>query len=151
MQQQSLWIGHGGWKSHSFWRELPNYNPVTVESSTPGVDHAGEVIALFDAPGGEEGDMFGDNGGAELGADEGKKYDEGEYFIQEAGGEHKVSLISSNYQVDLFPNRMMLLITFYPQSLHLLCPPSLHPHPPPKRNQSYLKSRQSLVDMKADL
>ena len=59
---------------HSFWRELPNYNHFTVKSSTPGVDHAGEVIALFDAPGGEEGDMFRDNGGAELGADEGEKY-----------------------------------------------------------------------------
>ena len=45
-------------------------------------------------------------------ADEGEKYNEGEDFVQEAGGEHKVSLISSHYQVDLFPNRMMLLITF---------------------------------------
>ena len=136
---------------HSFWRELPNYNPVAVESSTPGVDQAREVIALFDAPGGEEGDVFGDDGGAELGADEGEKYDEGEDFIQEAGGEHKVSLISSNYQVNLFPSRMMLLITFYPRSLHLLFPPSLHPHPPPKRNRSYQKSRQSLVDVTVDL
>ena len=127
---------------HSFWRELPNYNPVAVESSTPGVDHAGEAIALFDAPGGEEGDVFRDDGGAELGFDEGEKYNEGEDFIQEAGGEHKVSLISLNYQVGLFPNRTTLLITFYPRSLHLinpwslhlLFPPSLHPHPPPKRN-----------------
>ena len=34
---------------------------------------------------------------SEMMADEGEKYNEGEDFVQEAGGEHKVSLISSNY------------------------------------------------------
>ncbi|KIJ96210.1 hypothetical protein K443DRAFT_10781 [Laccaria amethystina LaAM-08-1] len=74
---------------HSFWRELPNYSPVAVESSTPGVDHAAEAIALFDVPGGEAGEVFGDDGSAELGVDEGEKSDEGEDFVEEAGGEHK--------------------------------------------------------------
>jgi len=36
---------------------------------------------------------FGDDGGAELDADEGEEYDEGEDFVEEVGG-HKVSLIS---------------------------------------------------------
>jgi hypothetical protein len=85
---------------HSFWRELPNYSPVAVESSTPGVDHAAEAIALFDVPGGEAGDVFGDDGSAELGVDEGEKSDEGEDFVEEAGGEHKVSFISSNYNIN---------------------------------------------------
>ncbi|KAF8200151.1 hypothetical protein BJ912DRAFT_948114 [Pholiota molesta] len=37
------------WKElHSFWRELPNYNPISVTTSTPGLDHAAEASALFD-------------------------------------------------------------------------------------------------------
>ena len=75
--------------------------------------------------------MIRDDRGAELGANEGEKYDEGEDFVQE-GGEYKVSFISSNYQVNLFPNRMMLGITLYLWSMHLLHPPSLHLHPPSK-------------------
>jgi hypothetical protein len=36
------------WKElHSFWRELPNYNPICVTTSTPGVDHAGQAAAAF--------------------------------------------------------------------------------------------------------
>ncbi|KAJ7888863.1 hypothetical protein B0H14DRAFT_3855863 [Mycena olivaceomarginata] len=34
---------------HAFWRELPNYNPVGVQSSEPGTDHAGEAAGLFDS------------------------------------------------------------------------------------------------------
>lgn len=34
---------------HGFWRELPNYNPIGVESSEPGTDHAAAALALFDA------------------------------------------------------------------------------------------------------
>ncbi|KAJ6459852.1 hypothetical protein C8R45DRAFT_1109233 [Mycena sanguinolenta] len=33
---------------HAFWRELPNYNPVGVQSSEPGVDHAGAAADLFE-------------------------------------------------------------------------------------------------------
>ncbi|KAJ7191271.1 hypothetical protein GGX14DRAFT_407338 [Mycena pura] len=33
---------------HAFWRELPNYNPIGVQSSEPGTDHAAEAEALFD-------------------------------------------------------------------------------------------------------
>lgn len=37
------------WKEfHSFWRELPNYNPVAVENSTPGTDHAAAAAILFE-------------------------------------------------------------------------------------------------------
>ncbi|KAJ3478613.1 hypothetical protein NLJ89_g12372 [Agrocybe chaxingu] len=32
---------------HSFWRELPNYNPIAVTTSAPGTDHAGEAAAAF--------------------------------------------------------------------------------------------------------
>ncbi|KAJ7497809.1 hypothetical protein B0H11DRAFT_1639326, partial [Mycena galericulata] len=32
---------------HGFWRELPNYNPVGVQSSEPGTDHAGAASALY--------------------------------------------------------------------------------------------------------
>ncbi|KAF8156742.1 hypothetical protein B0H34DRAFT_808159 [Crassisporium funariophilum] len=39
------------WKEfHGFWRELPNYNPIGVTSSTPGADHAAAAAALFDVP-----------------------------------------------------------------------------------------------------
>ncbi|KAJ7131096.1 hypothetical protein C8R44DRAFT_594956, partial [Mycena epipterygia] len=32
---------------HGFWRELPNYNPVGVQSSQPGTDHASAAQALY--------------------------------------------------------------------------------------------------------
>ncbi|KAJ7769585.1 hypothetical protein DFH07DRAFT_735829, partial [Mycena maculata] len=32
---------------HAFWRELPNYNPIGVQSSEPGTDHAGAVADVF--------------------------------------------------------------------------------------------------------
>ena len=32
---------------HAFWRELPNYNPVGVQSSEPGTMHASDAAALF--------------------------------------------------------------------------------------------------------
>ncbi|KAJ7195660.1 hypothetical protein GGX14DRAFT_474648 [Mycena pura] len=35
---------------HAFWRELPNYNPVGVQSSEPGTDHASDAEALFQPP-----------------------------------------------------------------------------------------------------
>jgi hypothetical protein len=35
---------------HSFWRELPNYNPIGVQSSEPGTDHAAEAEQLFQVP-----------------------------------------------------------------------------------------------------
>ncbi|KAJ7862337.1 hypothetical protein B0H14DRAFT_3863136 [Mycena olivaceomarginata] len=35
---------------HSFWRELPNYNPVGVQSSEPGTDHAADAAQLFQPP-----------------------------------------------------------------------------------------------------
>ncbi|KAJ7476798.1 hypothetical protein FB451DRAFT_1397032 [Mycena latifolia] len=34
---------------HAFWRELPNYNPVGVQSSEPGTDHASAAADIFDA------------------------------------------------------------------------------------------------------
>jgi len=38
------------WDSlHSYWRELPNYNPQGVQSSEPGVSHALAAAALFAA------------------------------------------------------------------------------------------------------
>ncbi|KAJ6605119.1 hypothetical protein B0H10DRAFT_2229112 [Mycena sp. CBHHK59/15] len=40
---------------HAFWRELPNYNPIGVQSSEPGTDHANAALALFDdRPGGSD-------------------------------------------------------------------------------------------------
>lgn len=37
------------WKEfHSFWRELPNYNPIGVTSSAPGIDHVTSASSLFD-------------------------------------------------------------------------------------------------------
>ncbi len=39
------------WKElHSFWRELPNYNPIAVTNSTPGVNHAALAAACYDGP-----------------------------------------------------------------------------------------------------
>ena len=38
------------WKEfYSFWRELPNYNPICVTTSTPKADHAGQAVAAFHA------------------------------------------------------------------------------------------------------
>ncbi|KAJ6483676.1 hypothetical protein DFH09DRAFT_1291947 [Mycena vulgaris] len=34
---------------HAFWRELPNYNPIGVQSSEPGIDHVSAAADLFDA------------------------------------------------------------------------------------------------------
>lgn len=53
------------WKDlHAFWRELPNYNPIGVENSMPGEDHAGAAAALFDpeepSEGGAEDDSQDD-------------------------------------------------------------------------------------------
>ncbi|KAJ7187546.1 hypothetical protein GGX14DRAFT_306442, partial [Mycena pura] len=31
---------------HAFWRELPNYNPIGVQSSEPGTDHAGAAADI---------------------------------------------------------------------------------------------------------
>ncbi|KAJ6548524.1 hypothetical protein B0H19DRAFT_1074377 [Mycena capillaripes] len=33
---------------HSFWRELPSYNPIGVQSSQPGTDHASAAADLFE-------------------------------------------------------------------------------------------------------
>ncbi|KAJ7213871.1 hypothetical protein GGX14DRAFT_392646 [Mycena pura] len=33
---------------HTFWRELPNYNPIRVQSSEPGTDHASAAATLFE-------------------------------------------------------------------------------------------------------
>ncbi|KAJ7189670.1 hypothetical protein GGX14DRAFT_580529 [Mycena pura] len=33
---------------HAFWRELPNYNPIGVQSSEPGTDHASAAATLFE-------------------------------------------------------------------------------------------------------
>ncbi|KAJ7114784.1 hypothetical protein C8R44DRAFT_880859 [Mycena epipterygia] len=41
---------------HAFWRELPNYNPIGVQSSEPGTDHAGAAAQLFDHPASGDGD-----------------------------------------------------------------------------------------------
>ncbi|KAG5633785.1 hypothetical protein H0H81_005274, partial [Sphagnurus paluster] len=40
---------------HAFWRELPNYNPIAVESSTPGVDHAAAAVAIFEGSAPDDG------------------------------------------------------------------------------------------------
>ena len=41
---------------HAFWRQLPNYNTVSMQSSEPGTQHALEAEALF-APVDEDDDM----------------------------------------------------------------------------------------------
>ncbi|KAK7027737.1 hypothetical protein R3P38DRAFT_3520815, partial [Favolaschia claudopus] len=48
---------------HGFWRELPSYNPIGVQSSEPGTDHASAAEGLFDAngDGAEEDDNDDDN------------------------------------------------------------------------------------------
>ena len=49
------------WKEfHSFWRELPNYNPIAVTTSTPGVDHAGQAATIFESTG--QGDVDSETG-----------------------------------------------------------------------------------------
>lgn len=52
---------------HAFWRELPNYNPVGVQSSEPGTDHAGEAAGLFDSglppADGDDADEYDDSDG----------------------------------------------------------------------------------------
>jgi hypothetical protein len=35
---------------HTFWYELPNYNPQGVQSSKPGALHTSDAVALFKAP-----------------------------------------------------------------------------------------------------
>ncbi|KAJ7443069.1 hypothetical protein B0H11DRAFT_2204324 [Mycena galericulata] len=49
---------------HPFWRELPNYNPVGVQSSEPGKDHAADAESLFKASGAVDAsdDEDGDDG-----------------------------------------------------------------------------------------
>jgi hypothetical protein len=47
---------------HSFWRELPNYNPVGIQSSEPGTDHAAEASNLFQTSSGASGDEGEDDG-----------------------------------------------------------------------------------------
>lgn len=42
---------------HAFWRELPNYNPIGVQSSEPGTDHAGAAADIFAARTGSEEDL----------------------------------------------------------------------------------------------
>jgi hypothetical protein len=39
---------------HGFWRELPNYNPIGVQSSEPGVDHASAAADLYARTGSDE-------------------------------------------------------------------------------------------------
>lgn len=39
---------------HAFWRELPNYNPIGVQSSEPGTDHASAAAELFARTGSDE-------------------------------------------------------------------------------------------------
>jgi hypothetical protein len=41
---------------HTFWCELPNYNPHSVQSSDPGFQHAADAAGLFSMPAGEDGD-----------------------------------------------------------------------------------------------
>lgn len=49
---------------HAFWRELPNYNPIAVATSTPGVDHALEASGLFESSGAlEESEPIDDGDG----------------------------------------------------------------------------------------
>jgi hypothetical protein len=40
---------------HAFWRELPNYNPHSVQLSDLGFQHAADAAGLF-MPAGEDGD-----------------------------------------------------------------------------------------------
>ncbi|KAJ7074852.1 hypothetical protein B0H15DRAFT_957044 [Mycena belliarum] len=46
---------------HAFWRELPNYNPIGVQSSEPGTDHASAAADIFAQTGGEENDGDGED------------------------------------------------------------------------------------------
>jgi hypothetical protein len=41
---------------HSFWRELPNYNPHSVQLSDPRFQYAADAAGLFSMPAGEDGD-----------------------------------------------------------------------------------------------
>lgn len=34
---------------HAFWKDLPNYNPIAITTSTPGTDHAADAAAAFEA------------------------------------------------------------------------------------------------------
>ena len=40
--------------THAYWRELPNYNPLGVQSSEPGTMHASDAAALFSSTAGED-------------------------------------------------------------------------------------------------
>ena len=42
---------------HGFWRELPNYNAIGVQSSGPGTQHALDAEALF-TPAQADEDLF---------------------------------------------------------------------------------------------
>ncbi|KAJ7744262.1 hypothetical protein DFH07DRAFT_963795 [Mycena maculata] len=55
---------------HAFWRELPNYNPIGVQSSEPGVDHAGAAADIFAAQAGSEEEKDLDPDAAEQDDDE---------------------------------------------------------------------------------
>ncbi|KAF6758134.1 hypothetical protein DFP72DRAFT_1065387 [Ephemerocybe angulata] len=35
---------------HAFWKDLPNYNPIDVTTSTPGASHAENAAAAFEPP-----------------------------------------------------------------------------------------------------
>ncbi|KAJ7461450.1 hypothetical protein FB451DRAFT_1371191 [Mycena latifolia] len=67
---------------HPFWSELPNYNPVGVQSSEPGVDHAGDALSLFEPSAGatsEDEDV--DDPSSMLGAED--------IDLEDDGGDYK--------------------------------------------------------------
>ncbi|KAJ7198689.1 hypothetical protein C8J57DRAFT_1634962 [Mycena rebaudengoi] len=45
---------------HAFWRELPNYNPIGVQSSQPGTNHGAAASALFESQTGRTEDEADD-------------------------------------------------------------------------------------------
>jgi len=64
---------------HSFWRELPNYNPIGVQSSEPGTDHAADAEQLFLPPSaavssGDEHEDDGSSATSELQEEHGSEY-----------------------------------------------------------------------------
>jgi len=83
------------WKElHSFWRELPNYNPICVTTSTPGVDHAGQAAAAFNPDtildGHEESlPSINDQAGVGGGDDETQQEDEERDELEDANGEEE--------------------------------------------------------------
>ncbi|KAK7022515.1 hypothetical protein R3P38DRAFT_2532783 [Favolaschia claudopus] len=100
---------------HSFWRELPRYNPVGVQSSEPGTDHAGAAVHLF-----------GSTGEGSEAVDEGEEVDNEE--DEDTGDEMEKKAVYEPFDIDDDEEEDEA------PSSPIQIPSSASPSPPPKKS-----------------